>query len=145
MSARRGMTTGTTRRARVTGTLAALCLAGAISVAPACGGDDDGGALDDSEYCAMVIGAAFAAQITADDNALYRALGELADQAPNEELRGAMIAFGEHADQADALDPDDPDDMWNLIDLLGEPAFVEANEVLNAYLEQTCEFSNAVD
>lgn len=150
MRPRTSMTTGTNRRARITGMLAAMWLAGAISVVPACGGDDDGGTgvLDDTEYCALVIRTAFATQIAADDDfdtGLYRALGELAEQAPNDELRSAMVAFGEHADQADALDPDDPEHTWNLIELLGEPAFVEANEVLNTYLEHTCEFSNAVD
>lgn len=143
-------TTRTTRSARIAGALGALCLAGTLSILPACGGDDAGdtGAAGEADFCALVMQtslAAFAASDDELDTGFYRALGDLADQAPTEELRTAMAAFAEYADKTAALDPDDPEDMWDAIELLGEQSFIDANDALNTYLEEVCEFTNAVD
>lgn len=141
----------TTRPARIAGALGALCLAGSFSILPACGGDDDTGAAGETDFCSLVIQTFFAghaASATADDEfdaVLYRALGDLADRAPTEELRAAMGAFADYADKVTALDPDDPDDMWEYIDLLGEESFMDANDTVSTYLEEVCEFSNAAD
>lgn len=140
----------TTRPARIAGILAAAGLAASVAILPACGGDDDGGAatLDDSDFCSLVIETTFAALVTEDDEygaGVERALGGLADQAPTDELRAAMTTFAEYAEKVDALDMDDPDDMWEVIELLGDPSFIEANDTLDTYLAETCDFANAAD
>ena len=137
---------------RIGRTFGAVGLAAMLAAIPACGGDDQGGADDTSapaDFCTLVVQTALAAQIAAVDDefgaGVERALGQLADRAPTDDLRAAMETFAEHAEQVDALDPDDPEQMWDVIELLGAPSFIEANEVLNTYLEETCGFGNAAD
>lgn len=138
-----------TRLTRITSALAVVGLAGAVSILPACGGDDgDTGAAGETDFCALVMQTSLAAYAASDDEfetGFYRALGELADRAPTDELRTAMEAFAEYADKTADLDPDDPEHMWDAIELLGEQSFIDANDALNTYLEVDCNFSNAAD
>lgn len=137
------------RTGRIAALLGALCLAGTVSILPACGGDDsDTAAVGETDFCSLVMQTSFAALAAGDDEfdtGFYRALGDLADRAPTEELRAAMDAFADYADKVAALDPDDPDDMWEYFGLHGEESFIDANDALNTYLEEVCEFSNAAD
>lgn len=139
-------TTRTTRSARIAGTLGALCLAGTISILPACGEDDDagGGRLSDEAFCALVEQQFAEAEAEAEDpeaffSEIFGLMGDLAGRAPTAELTSAMQRLGEVGENLSDIDEDDPDAFGEIFALMMDPSVTAAMDTLDEYFTTTCD------
>lgn len=138
----------TTRTARITGALGALCLAGTISILPACGGDDGGGGatgggrLSDEAFCTLVeqrLAEAEESDPEAFETEVFALIGGLANQAPTAELTSAMQKLGEVGETLVGIDEDDPEAFGEAFALMMDPGFMAAMETLDDYFTNTCD------
>ena len=123
-----------------------VALLGAIAlITGACGDDDSGGAaMSDDEFCEML--ADMEDEVDdLDDPEAFALLGEVARQAPNAELREAMITIAEIAEEFEDLDEDDPAAMMAVFALFGDAEFMEAAETIDRYMTEVCGFDTGSD
>ena len=126
----------------------AIVAAAAISATPlllACGSDDAGGSagetLDDAAFCVLVEQTLDEAEALGDEEFGAQALGifaELADRAPDSDVRDSLRTFGEIAERIDAVDEDDPDAFEEIFALILDPEFISAADTIETYFEGTC-------
>ncbi len=117
----------------------ALCLALAGA---SCGGDDSGSgsgtALSNEEFCAKVE-ALDGMDPSADDMAAVVAtVEELADAAPSDELRDAMLALVPVMTALENLDENDPDAMSKIMEIMMDPEVIAAGELIEKFSSETC-------
>lgn len=115
-----------------------------LAALTACGGDSSGsssGAMSDEEFCGEV--ERLNASDPSDDLDLaLRILGDLADKAPNAEVRDALQAIGPVMEEMSNIDESDPEAMARAFELMFSPELVKAGEVLNEYSSEVCGFES---
>lgn len=117
--------------------------AGALALLlAACGGDDGGSAASDEEFCAE-LAALEEADAGGDgsdelDAEALAQLQDLADRAPNEDLRTAIETLGDIAEQMSDLDEDDPEAFGQVMALMFDPEVISAGETLDTYMVDVC-------
>lgn len=113
-----------------------------------CGGDDggfsgvDGGSggksLSDEEFCAE-IEALDDVDPSVDDMAdVVTMIEDLADKAPNDELRDAMLALVPVMSALADIDENDPDAMNEVMEIMMDPEVLAAGELIETYSTETC-------
>jgi hypothetical protein len=117
--------------------------AGALALLlAACGGDDGGSAASDEEFCAELaaLEEADAGSDGSDelDAEALSQLQDLADRAPDEELRTAIETLGDIAEQMSDLDEDDPEAFGQVMALMFDPEVISAGETLDTYMVDVC-------
>jgi len=127
-------------------TTLAVCLA---LVGASCGGDDSGSgsgsALSNEEFCAKVE-ALDAVDPSTDDMAdVVTTVEELADAAPSDELRDAMLALVPVMTALDNLDENDPDAMSKIMEIMMDPEVIAAGELIEKYSTETCGIDGSAD
>lgn len=117
--------------------------AGALALLlAACGGDDGGSTASDEEFCAE-LAALEEADAGGDgsdelDAEALAQLQDLADRAPNEDLRTALETLGDIAEQMSDLDEDDPEAFGQVMALMFDPDVISAGETLDTYMVDVC-------
>ena len=120
-----------------------------------CGGDDggiggidggsDGKALSDEEFCAEIV-ALDGVDPSVDDMAdVVTMIEDLADKAPDDELRDAMLALVPVMTAMSEIDENDPDAMNKVMEIMMDPEVIAAGELLESYSSETCGIDDSAE
>jgi len=121
-----------------------VCLA---LVGASCGGDDSGSgsALSNEEFCAKVEALDAMDPSTGDMADVVTTVEELADAAPSNELRDAMLALVPVMTALENLDENDPDAMNKIMEIMMDPEVIAAGELIEEYSTETCGIDGSAD
>ena len=132
---------GTLPRMRASNrTLTALTICLAL-VGVSCGGDDSGSgsaALSDEEFCVELTALDGMNPDVGDMAAVVTTIEDLADKAPSDELRDAMLALVPVMTMMSEIDDNDPDAMNKVMEIMMDPEVMAAGELLEKYSSETC-------
>ena len=100
--------------------------------------------MSDDEFCEMMADMEGEAG-DLDDPEAFALFGQIARQAPNAELRDAMVTIAEAFEELEGLDEDDPAAMLAVFALLGDAEFMEASETIERYMSEVCGIDTGSD
>jgi hypothetical protein len=103
----------------------------------ACGGGDDE-SLSDEEFCAVLEDLEASDDSEDVDEEEVAQLRELAQEAPNDEMRSAPERSADVGEEMIGLDEDDPEAFGTVMGLMFQPDVIAALETIETYLEDTC-------
>ena len=100
--------------------------------------------MSDDEFCEMMADMEDEAG-DLDDPEAFALFAQIARQAPNAELRDAMMTVAEAFEGLEGLDEDDPEAMLAVFALLGDADFMAAGETIDRYMSEVCGFDTGSD
>lgn len=108
-----------------------------LAVLPACGGGSGGAGGSEKEFCDKL--RELESMPETDDPAVaFRQLADLADKAPNNEIRSAMAALEPLIEKIGSIDPNSEDAFGEIFALMFDPDVIKAGEVLDSYSKDVC-------
>jgi hypothetical protein len=113
----------------------------ATTLLSACGGDS-GSSSDDEAFC-QEIEQLENLDIETDIAAAAEILAELADKAPNNEVRDALRVIAPIFEQLSSVDQNDETAMMEVLESMSSPEVTEASEVLDRYGSDVCGFDDS--
>ena len=119
-------------------TALSICLA---LVGVSCGGDDSGSgsaALSEQEFCVELTALDGMEPDVSNMADVVTTIEDLADKAPNDELRDAMLALVPVMTMMGEIDENDPDAMSKVMEVMMDPEVMAAGELIEKYSSETC-------
>lgn len=109
------------------------------------GGGNGGKALSDEEFCAEIV-ALDDVDPSVDDMAdVATMIEDLADKAPDDELRDAMLTLIPVMTAMGDIDENDPDAMNEVMEIMMDPEVLAAGELIEKYSTETCGIDGSAD
>lgn len=107
---------------------------------PACGGDS-GPSSSDADFC-REIEQLENLNIETDIAAAADILSDLAEKAPNDDVRGALELIAPIFEQLSTVDQNDAAAMQEIFEMMSSPEVTAASEVLDRYGSDVCGFDD---
>lgn len=129
--------------------LALIALAATPLVAVACGSSSS--RLSDEEFCAKLVDFQAASELNPDASSpealktMLPLINDLAQAAPNDEMKKALETMGPVIEKMAAVDENDPDAFGTVMSMMFDPEVAAAGQVIDAYSTDVCKIPPTTD
>ena len=129
--------------------LALIALAATPLFAVACGSSST--RLSDEEFCAKLSDFQSASDVNSDASSpealktMLPLIADLAQAAPNDEMKKALETMGPVIEKMAAVDENDPDAFGTVMSMMFDPEVAAAGQVIEAYSTDVCKFPPTTD